>query len=126
MIRPALRFRLFSGLGIVPPSALEFMERRGVEWVVQFDNINFDLKDGIEAFLLIEVDGNNQDVIFSDCEKINDVLEQHDCKEVIFADSSAQKEELWRLRRTMSGFGKIALGFIRRKIQLFRALHCHN
>jgi glycolate oxidase len=87
--------------GIVP-SALEFMERRGVEWVVKFDNINFDLKDGIEAFLLIEVDGNNQDVIFSDCEKINEVLEQHDCKEVLFADSSAQKEELWRLRRTMS------------------------
>ena len=87
--------------GIVP-SALEFMERRGVEWVVQFDNINFDLKDGIEAFLLIEVDGTNQDVIFSDCEKINEVLEQHDCKEVLFADSSAQKEELWRLRRTMS------------------------
>jgi len=87
--------------GIVP-SALEFMERRGVEWVVQFDNINFDLKEGIEAFLLIEVDGTNQDVIFSDCEKINEVLEQHDCKEVLFADSSAQKEELWRLRRTMS------------------------
>jgi len=87
--------------GIVP-SALEFMERRGVEWVVQHDNINFDLKDGIEAFLLIEVDGNNQDVIFSDCEKINEVLEQHDCKDVLFADSSAQKEELWRLRRTMS------------------------
>ncbi len=87
--------------GIVP-SALEFMERRGVEWVVKFDNINFDLKDGIEAFLLIEVDGNNQDVIFSDCEKINEVLEQHDCKEVLFADTSAQKEELWRLRRTMS------------------------
>jgi glycolate oxidase len=87
--------------GIVP-SALEFMERRGVEWVVQFDNINFDLKDGIEAFLLIEVDGTNQDVIFSDCEKINEVLEKHDCKEVLFADSSAQKEELWRLRRTMS------------------------
>jgi glycolate oxidase len=87
--------------GIVP-SALEFMERRGVEWVKEYDDIAFDLQDGIEAFLLIEVDGNNQDVIFADCEKINAVLEAHDCKNVLFADSSAQKEELWRLRRTMA------------------------
>jgi glycolate oxidase len=85
----------------VIPSALEFMERRGVEWVKEHDDINFDLQDGIEAFLLIEVDGNNQDVIFADCEKINAVLEAHGCKEVLFADSSAQKEELWRMRRTM-------------------------
>jgi glycolate oxidase len=87
--------------GIVP-SALEFMERKGLEWVIKYDGINFDLKDGIEAFLLIEVDGTNIDVIFSDCEKINTVLEQFDCKDVLFADTSAQKEELWRLRRTMA------------------------
>jgi glycolate oxidase len=87
--------------GIVP-SALEFMERKGVEWVMEHDDISFDLKDGIEAFLLIEVDGTNPDVIFTDCEKINTVLEQFDCKDVLFADSSAQKEEIWRLRRTMA------------------------
>jgi glycolate oxidase len=87
--------------GIIP-SALEFMERKGVEWVIKHDDVNFDLKEGIEAFLLIEVDGTNADVIFADCEKINTVLEQFDCKEVLFADSSVQKEELWRLRRTMA------------------------
>jgi glycolate oxidase len=87
--------------GIVP-SALEFMERRGVEWVIEHDAISFDLKDDINAFLLIEVDGTNQDVIFSDCEKINGVLEQYNCADVLFADSAAQKEELWRMRRTMA------------------------
>jgi len=86
--------------GIVP-SALEFMERRVVEWVIEHDNISFDLKEGIQAFLLIEVDGTNADVIFNDCEKINLVLEEFDCKDVLFADTSAQKEELWRIRRTM-------------------------
>ncbi|MBS1525923.1 MAG: FAD-binding protein [Bacteroidetes bacterium] len=86
----------------VVPSALEFMERRGVEWVMEHDAISFDLKDDIHAFLLIEVDGTNQDVIFSDCEKINDVLEQFGCRNVLFADSAAQKEELWRMRRTMA------------------------
>ena len=87
--------------GIVP-SALEFMERRGVQWVIEHDGIPFDLKDGIEAFLLIEVDGNNMDVIFTDCEQINGVLEQFDCRDVLFADSTAQKAELWRMRQTMA------------------------
>jgi glycolate oxidase len=86
----------------VVPSALEFMERRGVEWVIEHDDINFDLKDGIEAFLLIEADGTNQDVIFADLEKVNSVLETFGCREVLFADTAAQKEELWRIRRTMA------------------------
>ncbi len=86
----------------VVPSALEFMERRGVEWVMEHDAIVFDLKDDVQAFLLIEVDGNEQEMIFADCEKINAVLESFNCKEVLFADSAAQKEELWRLRRTMA------------------------
>lgn len=86
----------------VIPSALEFMERKGVEWVMEHDAISFDLKPEVSSFLLIEVDGNNQDILFSDCEKINEVLENHNCLEVLFADSSAQKEELWRLRRTMA------------------------
>ncbi len=87
--------------GIIP-SAVEFMERKGVEWVIKNDGIIFDLKDDIEAFLLIEVDGNNMDVVFTDCENINAVLEKFDCKDVLFADSSAQKAELWRMRTTMA------------------------
>jgi glycolate oxidase len=86
----------------VIPSALEFMERRGVEWVIAHDGLVFDLKDGVGAFLLIEVDGTDQEVIFNDCEKINGVLEDFGCNEVLFADSTAQKEELWRMRRTMA------------------------
>ncbi|MBC7399906.1 MAG: FAD-binding protein, partial [Mucilaginibacter sp.] len=86
--------------GIVP-SALEFMERRGVEWVIEKDAIVFDLQPNDAAFLLIEVDGNNPDVIFTDCEKINQVLEEFGCTNLLFADTAAQKEELWRIRRTM-------------------------
>jgi glycolate oxidase len=87
--------------GLVP-SALEFMERKGIEWVIKHDGLTFDLQDGAEAFLLIEADGTNQDVIFADCEKINEVLEAHNCRDVLFADSAAQKEEIWRIRRTMA------------------------
>ncbi|RZL18960.1 MAG: FAD-binding protein [Pedobacter sp.] len=86
----------------VTPSALEFMERKGVEWVVKFDDIKFDLKEGIEAFLMIEVDGNDLDEIFKNCERINEVLEQYNCQDVLFADTAQQKEDIWRMRRTMA------------------------
>ncbi|WDF53616.1 FAD-binding oxidoreductase [Mucilaginibacter sp. KACC 22063] len=86
----------------VVPSALEFMERRGVEWVIEHDGVNFDLKEGIQAFLLIEVDGSSMDLIFENCERINGVLESFNCQDVLFADTAAQKEELWVMRRTMA------------------------
>lgn len=86
----------------VTPSALEFMERKGVEWVVKYDDIRFELKDGVNAFLLIEFDGDDMDNIFKDCEKVNLVLEGFGCSDVLFADTSQQKEELWRMRRTMA------------------------
>ncbi|WP_113653494.1 FAD-binding oxidoreductase [Pedobacter namyangjuensis] len=86
----------------ITPSALEFMERKGVEWVIKFDDIKFDLKDDVNAFLMIEFDGDDLDVIFKDCEKVNMVLEDYGCTEVLFADTAQQKEDLWRMRRTMA------------------------
>lgn len=86
----------------ITPSAVEFMERKGVEWVIQFDDIKFDLKDGVNAFLMIEFDGDDLDTIFKDCEKVNMVLEEFSCTEVLFADTTQQKEEIWRMRRTMA------------------------
>lgn len=85
----------------VTPSTLEFMERRAVEWVIEFDHFQFGLKEDAQAFLMIEVDGNDLDILFTECEKINLVLEEHACSDVLFADTSAQKEAIWRMRRTM-------------------------
>ncbi len=84
------------------PAAVEFMERRGVEWVIEHDHISFDLKDNVAAFLLIQVDGETQDDLFHQCEVINEVLEANGCFEVLLADTAAQKEALWTLRRTMA------------------------
>jgi glycolate oxidase len=91
----------------VVPSAVEYMERKCIEWVIEYSNIAFDLKDGDNAFLLIEVDGTEKDVIFSECEKINLVLEKFGCKDVLFADTAAQKANLWKIRRTIGESVKI-------------------
>ncbi|WP_276347750.1 FAD-linked oxidase C-terminal domain-containing protein [Daejeonella sp. JGW-45] len=85
----------------VVPSTLEFMERCGVEWVMEYDHFQFDLKPGIEAFLMIELDGNDPGLLMGDAETINDVLESHGCTDVLLADTAAQKEAVWRMRRTM-------------------------
>lgn len=86
----------------VMPSALEFMERKGVEWVMEKDGLAFDLKDDVAALLLIELDGASLEALYELGEQVNAVLEQYHCQEVLFADTAAQKEELWRMRRTMA------------------------
>lgn len=84
--------------GIIP-SALEFMERECIVWGNKYNELNFGLADDVEGFLLIEVDGDNEDVLFKDCERISDVMYRFDCSDILFADSSKQKEKLWKMRR---------------------------
>ena len=82
------------------PSALEFMERDCIEFVMRHADVKIPLKDDIQAHLLIEVDGMDKEALFKDCEKISAILEQYDCEEVMFAESSQQKAELWKARRS--------------------------
>ena len=85
----------------VCPSTLEFMERKAVEWVIAYDHFPYDLKDDVGALLMIELDGNDLDLLYQDCEKVNSVLEDHSCIDVLLGDTTAQKESIWRMRRIM-------------------------
>ena len=84
----------------VTPSALEFMERDCIEYVMKYVDVKIPLKDNINAHLLIEVDGTDRDVLFKECEKISEILYQFECDEILFADSAQQKADLWRARRS--------------------------
>lgn len=82
------------------PSAMEFMERDALEWVMRFvDNCIVNIEEETQAHLLIEVDGNDMDVLMKEMEGISEVVMQFDCGEILFADDAKQKEELWKLRR---------------------------
>src|SRR5580765_6006597 len=49
------------------PSGLEFMERDALEWVSKFvDSTTIKIEDDVQAHLLIEVDGNNVDVLMQE------------------------------------------------------------
>src|SRR5206468_10553173 len=82
------------------PSALEFMERDALEWVMRFvDTSVVSMDEKVQAHLLVEVDGNDPDVLMKDMEGITDIVSQFDCGEILFADDAQQKFELWKLRR---------------------------
>lgn len=83
----------------ITPSAMEFMERDAIDFVLRFHSTSLEIKPHIKAHLIIEVDGHNSEVLMRDCEKIAEIMMQHNCDEVMFADTTAQKAELWRLRR---------------------------
>ena len=82
------------------PSALEFMERDAMVLAQEFTgNKDLHLDPADEAYLLIEVDGANEAEIMPQCERILSVLELQSAGEVLFAQSSDEKEKLWYLRR---------------------------
>jgi glycolate oxidase len=88
--------------GIIP-SALEFMERDAIDWTLKFrDDISIKIGDEENAHLLIEVDGNDEETILKDIEQIVIVLEAHNCLDILFAESEAQKVDVWKLRRSVA------------------------
>jgi glycolate oxidase len=54
------------------------------------------------AHLIIEVDGNNMDVLMREMEAISNLLTEYDTGEIYFAEDSTQKAELWKLRRRVA------------------------
>ena len=87
----------------ISPSALEFIERDAIDWAMKYvEDINLDIKDDIEAHLLIEVDGNDKELLLKDCEAIANVTSSFNCDEILFAETVAEKNALWKLRRSVA------------------------
>ena len=84
----------------ITPSGMEFMERDALTWTQEFtQDFSIHVADDHAAHLLIEVDGFNAETLLHDCEKIMLILENFDTDEILFADTQAQKDALWSLRR---------------------------
>jgi glycolate oxidase len=88
--------------GIVP-SALEFMERDAIDWALEYiDGLNVQVKNEIQAHLLIEVDGNYPEILMAEAEKIMIVVEQFQIDDILFADTEDEKIALWKMRRSIA------------------------
>jgi glycolate oxidase len=90
------------------PSALELVEIDAIQITAKMlDNYIVPISDDIEAHLIIEVDGNDVDVLMKDMEAISELLMQYDAGDILFADDAQQKNELWKLRRRVAEAVKI-------------------
>ena len=84
----------------VTPSGLEFMERDAILWTLEkIPSIKLEIEENVEALLLIEVDGFDEDILMEECEQILGVIEQYETGEILFAESQDQKDKLWEIRR---------------------------
>lgn len=90
------------------PSGMEFMERDAIVLAMKYVDevlskpVSIDLPDHIHAHLIIELDGNDEEVLMAEAETIVGVLEGYDTGEIYFAQSAEEKDGLWRLRRNVS------------------------
>ncbi len=84
------------------PSCIEFMEKSSIELVKRYNlcEIPFCIKH--DAYLLIELDGNNHDELFKNAENLNTIFCKYDCGEVLFAESEFEKNKLWSVRRNIA------------------------
>jgi glycolate oxidase len=82
------------------PSALELIEIDALKIVSKMvDSYAVPVSDDIAAHLIIEVDGNDMDILMKDMEAIGELLMEFEAGEMFFADDAQQKAELWKLRR---------------------------
>jgi glycolate oxidase len=89
------------------PSALELVEIDALVIVSRMvESTAVPVNDSIAAHLIIEVDGNNMDVLMADMEAIAELLTGFDAGEIFFADDAQQKAELWKLRRRVAEAAK--------------------
>lgn len=85
------------------PSAMELVEIDALQIAAtMLDSVAVPVTDDIAAHLIVEVDGNNKDVLMSDMEAIAELLQQFDAGEIFFAEDAQQKAELWKLRRIVA------------------------
>ncbi|MBS1490916.1 MAG: FAD-binding protein [Bacteroidetes bacterium] len=92
----------------ITPSGMEFFEKEAAAKTFDYcekvlnSPVTTKLIEGMNAYLLCELDGNDEEVLMRDAERVMSVVEQFQSGEVLFADSTAQKEELWKIRKNIS------------------------
>ncbi|HTJ50710.1 MAG TPA: FAD-linked oxidase C-terminal domain-containing protein [Cyclobacteriaceae bacterium] len=92
----------------VSPSGMEFFEREGALKTIDYcekiyaAKVTTPFPENMNAYLLCELDGNDEEVLMRDAERVMSVVESFQVGEILFAETAAQKEELWKIRKNIS------------------------
>lgn len=92
----------------VLPSGMEFFEREAALKTIDYvekiyaSKVTTAFPENMDAYLLCELDGNDEEVLMRDAERVMNVVENFQAGEILFAETNAQKEELWKIRKNIS------------------------
>lgn len=92
----------------ITPSGMEFFEKEAAAKTFNYcekvlnSPVTTKLADGMNAYLLCELDGNDEEVLMRDAERVMGVVEKFESGEILFAETAAQKAELWKIRKNIS------------------------
>ncbi len=92
----------------ITPSGMEFFEREAAAKTFEYcakvlnSPVTTTLSENMNAYVLCELDGNDEEALMRDAERVMAVAEKFEIGEVLFAESAAQKEELWKIRKNIS------------------------
>ena len=92
----------------IQPSGMEFFEREAALKTIDYvekiyaSKVTTQFPEAMDAYLLCELDGNDEEVLMRDAERVMNVAEKFQSGEILFAETYAQKEELWKIRKNIS------------------------
>jgi len=92
----------------IQPSGMEFFEREAALKTIDYvekiyaSKVTTSFPETMDAYLLCELDGNDEEVLMRDAERVMNVVENFQAGEILFAETNAQKEELWKIRKNIS------------------------
>jgi glycolate oxidase len=82
------------------PTSLEFMNHESLCFAYKYCNRSYPFPDA-KSHVLIEIDGDDEERVFSLSEKIGNRLFDVGAKEIYMADNSILIEEIWKMRRAV-------------------------
>lgn len=83
------------------PTSIEFMDRLSVQASCQYLNEHLPYQEA-GAMLLIEVDGNRENLVEEDAEAIGELCLKNGAIEVYVADNYTTQERIWSVRRNIA------------------------
>ena len=86
--------------GGIVPSSIEYIDAYCYRKACGFLNEELPMS-GVEAVLLVEVDGSNQESLDMDIERAGEILSAEGAAEIYVADTRSTRERIWSVRRSI-------------------------
>lgn len=84
----------------VVPATLEIMDETAIGCIEEAMELGLPLD--VEALLIIETDGSDEDAVVREIETVAQVCRENGAREVLVAQTEEEREQLWRARRSVS------------------------